>query len=389
MEFIATVGSGLDLIAKRELAFYSLSVSHQYPGKILFSVNDATYKDTASIVSQIVRLRTVERVMLLVSFKELDDSLRQCDNMKEVLKRLCILFLEPNWKLHVADADQLLTNCAKPHSPEPPKKRQKKLIRFRISLRFSGKRWAKLDSARLVRQLGVMLVAQQDGWVVDLKQFDFEIVVHLNNFNLMIAIPLKFNNTPLLADRPYLKHFGLRSTVAAGMAQLAEIQDGEVVLDPMCGVGICLLEAYHVNKRAIYFGADQDSTQLHKCTENISLLHDIETGWPPIFILQSVVGANNLSFRKNVVDVLISDLPFGNKHKPNDGNIADMYRQVVGLMEVLMPRRSVLLVGGDGSGMLEVLPPSFVVQEKCPLDLGQTKATLLVADRASPRPQYE
>ena len=71
--------------------------------------------------------------------------------------------------------------------------------------------------------------------------------------------------------------------------RLAQIEKGDVVLDPMCGVGTTLIEAAVERPDAFYIGADVDSRQLEACADNlrtapsIQLLRcDIRSTCPPI-----------------------------------------------------------------------------------------------------------
>lgn len=51
------------------------------------------------------------------------------------------------------------------------------------------------------------------------------------------------------------------------------IREGDVVLDPMCGAGTLLIEAYMTQPYAIYLGGDHDSGQITKSVSNTQHLN--------------------------------------------------------------------------------------------------------------------
>jgi type I restriction-modification system DNA methylase subunit len=59
--------------------------------------------------------------------------------------------------------------------------------------------------------------------------------------------------------------------ISGMMAQMANIRDGERVLDPTCGSGIMLIEASKVNPRAQFYGFDLDPRCAKMCALNMVL----------------------------------------------------------------------------------------------------------------------
>ncbi|XP_049592884.1 THUMP domain-containing protein 2 isoform X2 [Syngnathus scovelli] len=139
-------------------------------------------------------------------------------------------------------------------------------LSFRISCKCSGSVSRHLSVQEVSKVLGTSLSGQL-GWKVDLRNPQIEITVYLRDDHCLLGIPL--TRLPF-ANRRYIKTTGLRSTVAWAMAELAQIQSGSLVLDPMCGVGTILIEAAQEHKLACFLGLDIDDRQLHKASENVA-----------------------------------------------------------------------------------------------------------------------
>lgn len=86
-----------------------------------------------------------------------------------------------------------------------------------------------------------VLISKLTGWKTDTRHPNIEISIHMNDNTLSVGVPL--TQQPL-SKRAYLKHCGLRSTVAWIMCDLLNIQPGHRVLDPMCGMGTLLIEGF-------------------------------------------------------------------------------------------------------------------------------------------------
>ncbi|XP_014117103.1 PREDICTED: THUMP domain-containing protein 2 isoform X1 [Pseudopodoces humilis] len=202
--------------------------------------------------------------------------------------------------------------------------------RFRLIQPFSHLcRWEIFSRLKEIgKAIGIALV-KQCGWHADLRDPDLEIFVHLNDIHSVVGIPLF--RLPL-ANREYIQTAGLRSTVAWAMASLAEISAGAFVLDPMCGLGMILLEAAKEWPEAYYWGADISDSQLEGADGNIrtaGLMDKIE-------LLKASVKV--LPLPSESFDSVISDIPFGKKFKTtNDAQL---------LTDILQEMERVLRVGG-------------------------------------------
>ncbi|XP_077585883.1 U6 snRNA (guanine-N(2))-methyltransferase THUMPD2 [Stigmatopora nigra] len=200
---------------------------------------------------------------------------------------------------------------------------------FRISCKCSGTLSRCLSAQDVSKVLGASL--KQLGWKVDLRNPQMEITVNLNDDHCLLGLPL--SRLPL-ANRSYIQTTGLRSTVAWAMAQLAHIQAGFLVLDPMCGAGTILIEAAQEHKLACFLGFDIDEGQLKKASDNVEFA---KLG-ARMHVLRASTTAMPLPSAS--VDAVVCDLPFGRKF----GNKSDM---ATSLPLILAEMERVLRVGGS------------------------------------------
>ncbi|XP_077438042.1 U6 snRNA (guanine-N(2))-methyltransferase THUMPD2 [Vanacampus margaritifer] len=203
-------------------------------------------------------------------------------------------------------------------------------LSFRISCKCSGSLSRHLSILEVSKVLGVIL-SEKLGWKVDLRNPQIEITVYLRDDHCLLGIPL--TRLPL-ANRCYIKTTGLRSTVAWAMADLAQIQSGFLVLDPMCGVGTILIEAAQEHKLACFLGLDVDDRQLHKASENVAFAKLGDR----MHLLKA--SSTNMPLPSESVDVVVCDLPFGRKF----GTKTDM---AASLPLILAEMERVLRVAGS------------------------------------------
>ncbi|XP_046582271.1 THUMP domain-containing protein 2-like isoform X2 [Haliotis rubra] len=179
---------------------------------------------------------------------------------------------------------------------------------FRVSSKVAG-RWGKAFRARNFQEVSQELgrdVVRLLGWKVDLRNPEVEICVHINDESVTVGMPI--TRCPL-SKRKYMVRPGLRSTVAWIMAHLADIQTGDVVLDPMCGKASILVEAVQdllINK-AHYMGFDISDGQLDHALEN-----RMSAGTQLLDL--GAASVLYLPVRDQSVDKIVCDAPFGYKH---------------------------------------------------------------------------
>uniref|UniRef100_W5KUX3 THUMP domain containing 2 n=1 Tax=Astyanax mexicanus TaxID=7994 RepID=W5KUX3_ASTMX len=157
---------------------------------------------------------------------------------------------------------------------------------FRVSCRCSGAIARCYNSQNLSRIIGVA-ISRQLGWKTDLRDPSIEVNVYLNDDHCVIGIPLLKHP---LASRSYMKHTGLRSTVAWAMASLCAVQ-----------VRFCSLFL----TSAVCIGMDTETAQLQKAAENIKAAGQDNR----LMLAQS----SSIPMPASSVDAVLCDVPFDRK----------------------------------------------------------------------------
>nr|XP_027225440.1 THUMP domain-containing protein 2-like isoform X2 [Penaeus vannamei] len=148
-------------------------------------------------------------------------------------------------------------------------------------------------------------------------------VIHENvvNYRVSSRISGVSLSRESLSLRPYIPHITLRSTVAYLMARLAQVPQGGVALDPMCGGGTILLEMAKCFEVGLIIGGDVSQEQLRVSRCN---LQDVGV---PFSLLRMDAAAMPLMSQS--VSVVVCDVPFGQKHQLKDENESTMLQELL------------------------------------------------------------
>eukprot|EP00931_Biecheleriopsis_adriatica_P077298 TRINITY_DN50886_c0_g1_i1.p1 TRINITY_DN50886_c0_g1~~TRINITY_DN50886_c0_g1_i1.p1 ORF type:complete len:448 (-),score=106.17 TRINITY_DN50886_c0_g1_i1:41-1273(-) len=217
---------------------------------------------------------------------------------------------------------------------------------FRATAKRAGRRAAHLSSNGIAEFIGEAL-ADARGWRVDLHEFDVEVVVHLNDDHLIVCLPLLERGS---SQQAHFAMPGLSQPVAWAMARSVEPAPGELVVDPMCGSGIVLLEAAQCWTGAYYLGFDRDRAQLDRSAGNLrNLSRDVAQ-----CLCFGLGDASQLPLSDGSVDAIVCDLPFGKQYGSEEGNILLYPAAVLEFWRVLRPGngRAVLLTNQANAARL-------------------------------------
>jgi 23S rRNA G2445 N2-methylase RlmL len=155
----------------------------------------------------------------------------------------------------------------------------------------------------------------------------------------------------------------IRPTIAAAMARLADLKPNQTVLDPMCGAGTLLAEAYHYYQQAMrrerswqfaessgsksrWLGGDIDPAHVRAARANLRQF-DIEElrDWD----------ARALPLEDESVDRIVCNPPFG-KQLSSPEEIGPLYRQSVREMDrVLRSGGKAALIVADAGALREAV----------------------------------
>eukprot|EP00928_Gymnodinium_smaydae_P037422 TRINITY_DN25981_c0_g2_i1.p1 TRINITY_DN25981_c0_g2~~TRINITY_DN25981_c0_g2_i1.p1 ORF type:complete len:443 (-),score=56.10 TRINITY_DN25981_c0_g2_i1:570-1898(-) len=249
-------------------------------------------------------------------------------------------------------------------------------LRFRVSGKRSGSRARHLSSLGISEAVGAALLERR-GWTVDLQDFDVEIVVHLNDDCLLVLLPL-LERGGMLQQNFDCK--GLCQPVAWAIARSVDIQPGEVVLDPMCGAGIVLLEAAQRWRDAVYLGFDMDTGQLSRLASNLENLSSRARR----VISLARADATRLPLASDSVDAIVCDLPFGKLHGSEAENEVLYPAAVAEFHRVLRPSvgRAALLTNQANQhrliAALAAVPGAWTVTCRRKIPLGKMESILFL-----------
>lgn len=134
----------------------------------------------------------------------------------------------------------------------------------------------------------------------------------------------------------------LRPTIAHCLAKLSQLQPGEVVLDPCCGVATIPIEAALMQRGAYLWGGDNFADQLMEAgARNAQYLQEVRPGRS---VELCAWDARRLPVRDHTVDVVISDLPWGRRELT--------YNQCAKLYPALVKELTRILVADTGRAYL-------------------------------------
>ena len=183
---------------------------------------------------------------------------------------------------------------------------------FRVNCRRIGGRSKHMRSTDIAAHVGVHLRQSIDDAHVRLTNNDFQVYIRVEDTFVFVGIPL---NQERLTDRANLVVEGLRGSAACAMAMLLDPQPGQLVVDPMCGKGALLLEAYELCPQAVFLGSDMSNSQLRAAAQNA-----LGTKCTTAAFLKG--DARALPIDAACVDGILCDLPFGQKFGSKRENAA-------------------------------------------------------------------
>ena len=282
-------------------------------------------------------------------------------------------------------------------------------VRFRATVKRGGEKSAAagITSTMIAARLGAVCV-EHLGWIVALVDFDCEVVLQWSDDSqVVLELPItnqrKGGEAARISHRSYLCGT-LHGPIAWSLAMLAQMHPGDVVLDPMVGKGGVLLEASVLEPSACCIGIDSDAAQLDFALANARRLHQsLEETWQqglgkgasgrveaPRIVLHPG-DCTRLPLRAGCVDCVITDLPFGKRHKAGGGaaeqGLHALYARAVDEM------RRVLRMGGtavcltsqrEGLSRLVCKDPAWTPISRHEVSLGSFKASAIVFRRQAP-----
>jgi len=137
----------------------------------------------------------------------------------------------------------------------------------------------------------------------------------------------------------YFPHKGLHHSICWGLAKTAKLAPGQLVLDPMAGKGVVLLEAAAYWPSCKYLAGEADGEQLSKAAENLAYAASrgvLKNGSSGIGLLQA--DCRHIPLPSESVDAVLCDLPWGRQFGTEDSNAA-LYAELLAEVARVLSRQ--------------------------------------------------
>ncbi|XP_037777874.1 LOW QUALITY PROTEIN: uncharacterized protein LOC119574609 [Penaeus monodon] len=234
-------------------------------------------------------------------------------------------------------------------------------VNYRVSSRISGLCKNVITQQLLTKMFVKTVEEKMEYWTVEWRKPLLDFYINITNSHFIVGVSLSRESLSL---RPYIPHITLRSTVAYLMARLAQVPQGGVALDPMCGGGTILLEMAKGFKVGLVIGGDISQEQLKVSRCNLQ-----DVGVPSSLLLMDAVAMPLVS---QSVSAVVCDVPFGQKHQLKDEDESAILRGLLRECQRVLKGggRLVLLISSRQRGILgKILPGVTSSQEQETLQL--------------------
>ncbi|XP_076468706.1 uncharacterized protein LOC143299408 [Babylonia areolata] len=182
---------------------------------------------------------------------------------------------------------------------------------FRVTCKRTGEHHS-FDSMSAAASFG-SAIQTYFGWGVDMTNYNIEVMLTIDNFEVSVGLTL----TPESLHKRNLVAFGvttLRPTICHNMLRMVKIRPGHVVCDPLCGTGSISIQGA-LSFPAFQLAGDNHPVAMDKTHQNHAALNaKRHTNGKGALMMDAVQwNACSLPLRDGVVDVFVSDLPFGKR----------------------------------------------------------------------------
>jgi SAM-dependent methyltransferase len=218
-------------------------------------------------------------------------------------------------------------------------------------------------------------------WSVDLLKFDLEVLVYVFENRLVFGVTIACfePSRNRVVDEAFEVVTALHPQSASALLQLCDVQAGDLVVDPMCGVGTIPIEGALQYPSCRWVGGDLDPRPLSQARA-----HATHTGVTNKVEFQEW-DACALPLRSGTVDVFVSDLPFGRRHGSHAANKGLYPRLLRELCRCLVPDGKAVLLALDKHLMREAtaLQPRLSIVRELQVDTGGYETAAFLIRKAS------
>ncbi|MFW6265528.1 MAG: methyltransferase domain-containing protein [Halanaeroarchaeum sp.] len=176
---------------------------------------------------------------------------------------------------------------------------------------------ATVDTQAIERTVGQALVER--GFDVDLETPDHVLLVLCADEECLLAWQVveseRGYGDRLPTDRPFFQPGSMDPLLARAVVNLARVEPGDVVLDPMCGTGGLLIETGLVGGRPLGFDAQEKMVR----GTRLNLAEYLDGDWDVCR-----ADATRLPLRDGAIDAVVFDAPYGRQSKIERHGLGDL-----------------------------------------------------------------
>lgn len=288
MIIMLTTSRGIEDIVEKEIeekvrAFKNRKDLVNMPGRVLVELNEES-------VSKLLALRSVFHIVRFITSFKIESSREGLRTIYNTLR-----------SLNLSDVI------------EGKKK-------FRVTSERSGNyEFTSLDIQRVAGQA----IVDSYGLKVDLENFDLEFTVDVINDKCIVGSKLTRESLHKRGYRIFNHPAALKPVLAYAMVRLANLREGEMLVDPMCGGGTIPIEAaYSYNGKIKIYGFDKVLKYV------IGAKMNAEKAGVNNYIVFEKLDCALLSKRLSSIDAIVTNPPYGVRMTPRTG-IERLYRVLV------------------------------------------------------------
>lgn len=297
-----TVTSGMESLTKLEFQekFPSAVGSLEaLPGKVFFTILAKDYQLFQVLLNE---LKSVEHIYLILFSFEIPYLKQTFDHNKQLLLSLEENFMSNfhQYKKNIIDFFQIYK--------EINGKTTQNFLKFRIDAKENLV--PKLIKNDLTKRIAELLTLNIENIDADILEYDMKLtlekIIQKCYFSVKLTIhgPLGIAQVSKFREKTYAT---MRPSIAYSLCRLLTIEDGDCIIDPMCGSGTLIeIAIKEYKKDAYYIGADIDIKSLSKTQKN---LQNLQFGNYDLVLCNS----KKSPFRSGLFNKLLTDLPFGKR----------------------------------------------------------------------------
>lgn len=301
-----TATSGMENLTKLEFQEKfpsSVGSLEVLPGKVFFTFLTNEYQLFHNLLHE---LKSVEHVYLILFSFEIP-KLKQPSKTPSDPQKQLLASLEENFMFYFHQYKKFIVDFFQIYK-EINGKTTQSLLKFRVDAKENL--IPKQIKNDLTKRIAEFLVLNIENIDADISEFDMKLtlekIVQRCYFSVKLTIngPLGLAQVSKFREKTYAT---MRPSIAYNLCRLLSIEDGDYIIDPMCGSGTLIeIAIKEYKKSAYYIGADIDVKSISKTQKN---LENLKFGTYDLILCNS----KKSPFRSGIFNKLLTDLPFGKR----------------------------------------------------------------------------